>query len=236
MDRMDSVWVAFIEPETPGNIGFLARTMKNFGLRKLILVGGCEMAEETWTFSMHAKDVLKGAKRMTWRELLDRDFDFKIGTTCRQGNDHNLARVAIDPQSLGQSLRDIEGNVCILLGREGNGLSLEEIELCDIVVKIPSSPDYPPLNVTHAAAVIFYEAFRHVSEPGMRGMREASAEEKRVLLDTVDGIIASSGLPKHRKRMSSLVFRRVVNRAFISGRECHTLIGLIKSISESRGD
>ncbi len=32
------IYVVFVEPETPGNIGFLARTMKNFGLSQLVLI------------------------------------------------------------------------------------------------------------------------------------------------------------------------------------------------------
>jgi tRNA C32,U32 (ribose-2'-O)-methylase TrmJ len=39
-------------------------------------------------------------------------------------------------------------------------LANEELALCDIVVTIPANPENPILNVSHAAAVIFYEVYR----------------------------------------------------------------------------
>ena len=231
MAMMDDISVAFVEPESPGNIGFLARTMKNFGLADMILVGGCDLGEDAWTTAMHAKDVIKRSRRVTWQDLLDMDFDFYIGTTSRQGHDTNLPRMAIVPGELGSSIQDVSGRLCLVLGREGNGLTRDELEICDVVVTIPTSPEYPALNVTHAAAIIFYEIFMNRGRPKPAKMREADAREKDVLLGLVDLMIDSSGLPEHRKRSSRLVFRRLISRAFISGRECHTLIGLMKELS-----
>lgn len=233
MVNLDSICVAFVEPESPGNIGFLARTMKNFGLSRLILVGGCDLEEEAWAFAMHAKDILERAERLTWRELLDRGFDFYVGTSRHQGHDQNLVRVAIEPDDLGEALSEVRGEVCILFGREGSGLSLDEISQCDVVVTIPSSEEYPTLNVSHAAAIILYHIYIHAVGAVMEKMREASGKEKRVLVETVDRILKSSGLPEHRRRNYSLIFERVINRAFVSGRECHSLIGMVKSISRS---
>ena len=236
MASLDEISVAFVEPESPGNIGFLARTMKNFGLSRLLLVGGCPLGEESWTFAMHAKEVVERAKRTTWKDLLGMGFDFHVGTTSRQGHDSNLPRVAIETVDLGKALVKVEGKVCLILGREGNGLNSEELEICDLVVTIPTSPGYPALNVTHAAAILFYEIFRNMGQGPATRMRRANVKEKKVLLNFVDLMIDSSGLPEHRKRSSLLVFRRMINRAFISGRECHTLIGLMKTLTQAEKD
>jgi len=236
MVQMDDISVAFVEPESPGNIGFLARTMKNFDLSELILVGGCDLGEDAWTTAMHAKDVIKRSHRVNWRELLEMGFDFYIGTTSRQGNDSNLPRMAIDPCELGRNLLDVDGRICIIMGREGNGLNRNELEICDVVVTIPTSQEYPALNVTHAAAIVFYEVFRNLGQAKTVNMRVANAKEKETLLKFVDLMIESSKMAEYRKRSSRLVFRRMVNRAFISGRECHTLIGLMKELSDMEGE
>jgi len=77
------IYVVFAEPETPGNIGFLARTMKNFGLTKLILINPCSIENETWFQAMHAKDIIR--ERKTYSSLEEfRDsegIDFLVGTT-----------------------------------------------------------------------------------------------------------------------------------------------------------
>ncbi len=231
MVDLGRISVAFVEPEKPGNIGFLARTMKNFGLSRLILVGGCGLGEDAWTYAMHAKDVIKRSQRVTWAELLEMGFDFYVGTSCRQGHDTNLPRMAIDAADLGTSLSRVDGNICLLLGREGNGLNLEELEACDLVVRIPASPEYQVLNVTHAAAILFYEIYSQAVRLPPRKMREANAREKEKLFEIIDSMVDSSALPDHRKRASRLVFKHLVSRAFISGRECHTLIGLMKALS-----
>jgi len=233
--RLKDISVAFVEPESCGNIGFLARTMKNFGLGRLILVGGCPPGDEGRILAMHARDVIEGAVTTTWEGLLKMGFDFYVGTTSRQGHDTNLPRVSVESGELGRSLAGVEGRVCLILGREGNGLSLGELERCDLVATIPTSPAYPALNVSHAAAILFYEIFRSLGQPGRARMRRASEKEKEVLLGYVDLLVESSGLPEHRKRLSKLVFKRLVNRAFISGRECHTLIGLMKVLGQPSG-
>ncbi len=235
MASLEDISVAFVEPESPGNIGFLARTMKNFGLARLVLVGGCPPGDDGRMLAMHAGDVIERAVTTTWEGLLGMGFDFYVGTTSRQGHDTNLARVSVEPKELGSALAEVKGRICLILGREGNGLSLGELERCDLVVTIPTSPQYPALNVSHAAAILFYEIFRALGQPARTRMRRASGKEKRVLLDYVDLMVEFSGLPEHRKRLSKLVFKRLVNRAFISGRECHTLIGLMKVLGQPSG-
>ncbi len=230
----ESITVAFIEPESPGNIGSLARAMKNFGLSKLLLIGGCPLGEDAWTLAMHAKDVIEASRRISWQNLMDMGYDFYIGTTSRRGHDSNLPRVAISPVELGREMAKVDGEVCMMFGREGNGLSLVELEACEIVVSIPTSDLYPSLNVTHAASVIFYEIFRNLASGPRARMRKANAKEKEVLLGYIDLMIDSSHMPEHRKRSTRLVFRRLISRAFISGRECHTLIGLMKELSPPR--
>ena len=45
----------------------------------------------------------------------------------------------------------------ILFGREDVGLLNEELKLCDLVVGISASLEYPEMNLPHAVAVILYE-------------------------------------------------------------------------------
>ncbi len=56
------IYVVFVEPESPGNIGFLARTMKNFGLTNLILINPCKLENESYYKAMHARDVVSNSE------------------------------------------------------------------------------------------------------------------------------------------------------------------------------
>ena len=66
--------VAVVEPETPGNVGTIARAMKNFGFRDLKLIDAPELDPdgEAYGFAGQArKDVLPDHDRPTFDELVE---------------------------------------------------------------------------------------------------------------------------------------------------------------------
>lgn len=227
------IYVVFVEPETPGNIGFLARTMKNFGLSQLILINPCELENETYYQSMHAREIIYNHQEYhTLGEFLERqDIDFAVGSTGTAGGSYNLPRIAITPENLAQSL-NIQGNIALIFGREGDGLTNKELELCDVVVSIPTHESYPILNITHAATIIFYELFKTEKNYPVEDLDEASLDEKQGLIEYVDDVLDNLDYPHHKKRNASIVFKRMIGRAFISGREAHTLKGIFRRIRD----
>ncbi len=227
------IYVVFLEPESPGNIGFMARTMKNFGLTNLILINPCDIENETWFQAMHAKEIIR--ERKTYDSLEDflkaLKIDFLVGTTGVPGGSHNVPRIAAKPEQLRESL-NIKGNIALIFGREGNGLTNEEIELCDVVVSIPTHESYPIMNVTHAAAIIFYELCKENLSFNVEDAEEASRIETENLIYTMNQIIDKLGYPRHKSKNASTVFRRIIGRSFISGREAHTLMGTLRRIKQ----
>lgn len=227
------IYVVFVEPESPGNIGFMARTMMNFGLTNLVLVNPCPIENETWFQAMHAKDIIRDRKTYsTLQEFAQEEgIDFLVGTTGVAGGSHNVPRIAVKPEQLRESI-NFKGDIAIIFGREGNGLSNKEIDLCDVVVSIPTHELYPILNVTHAAAIIFYELFKKDLHFHVEDSKLASQIEKESLIHTMNQIIDKMGYPPHKCRNASTVFRRILGRSFISAREAHTLKGTLRRIKK----
>ena len=225
------IYVVFVEPESPGNIGFLARTMKNFGLTDLVLINPCKLENESYYMAMHARDVVSNSETYHSLEefLKSKNIDSAIGTTGNAGGSYNVARIAVSPEQLVDSI-NYNGNLAIIFGREGNGLSNHEIALCDVIVSIPTHDYYPVLNITHAAAIIFYEMFKREKSYPVDRLEAASAAEKDDLFNFMDDIILKLGYPQHKSKNASLVFRRIIGRAFISERELHTLKGTFRRI------
>ncbi len=225
------IYVVFVEPESPGNIGFLARTMKNFGLTNLVLINPCKMENESYYKAMHARDVVSNSETYySLKEFLkSKEIDSAIGTTGNAGGSYNVARIAVSPEQLADTI-NYNGNIALIFGREGNGLSNEEISLCDVIVSIPTHDYYPILNITHAAAIIFYEMFKREKSYPVDRIESASADEKESLINCMDEIILKLGYPRHKSKNASLVFRRIIGRAFISEREAHTLKGTFRRI------
>ena len=80
--------VVVVDAETPGNVGTIARAMKNFGLSDLRLVDPPELDPdgEAYGFAGHAReDVLPDATETTLDEVVA-DF-FTVGCTAITGED-----------------------------------------------------------------------------------------------------------------------------------------------------
>ncbi len=227
------IYVVFVEPETPGNIGFLARTMKNFGLNKMVLINPCPLEHDSYYKAMHAREIVHNRQEYpSLAEFLkEREIDFAVGTTGTAGGSYNIPRIAVTPDNLAESL-NVDGDIALILGREGDGLTNDELELCDVIVSIPTHESYPILNITHAAAIIFYELFKNEKNYPVEDLEEASLEEKQDLIKYMDDVLDNLDYPPHKKKNASTVFRRVLGRAFISGREAHTLKGMFRRISK----
>lgn len=225
------IYVVFVEPESPGNIGFLARTMKNFGFQDLILINPCELKNEAYYQAMHAKELIWNHKSYnSLEEFIEREnIDFTVGTTRMAGGSYNVSRIAVTPEDLAESL-NVNAKTAIVFGREGNGLSNKEVSLCDIIVTIPTDEDYPVLNISHAAAIILYELFKKEKKYPREELEAATKAEKELLIEEMENLIKYTGYPPHKMKTSSTVFKRIVGRAFIAGREAHTLIGTLRRI------
>jgi len=228
--RLPEIYVVLVEPEYAGNVGFTARAMMNFGFRKLVVVNPkVELNGDARIFASHAVEVLERSLVVDSFDDAISLFDFAVGTTSRVGGDYNVLRVPITPRMLAESIWEVEGRVGIFFGRESIGLKNEELARCDLVVSIPASESYPVLNVSHAVAVILYELFSHKGEIGGWRFREASRVEKEMLLKYFDALLKALNYPEHKRRIANLIFRHVIGRAFISGREAHTLMGVFRS-------
>ncbi|MHA1582389.1 MAG: RNA methyltransferase [Candidatus Baldrarchaeia archaeon] len=222
------VIVIFLGAENEGNIGSLARVMKNFGLYKLILVSPkAKIGDEALKSAMHAQDVLKSAKILNSFDKAIEDVDFVIGTTARLGWNYNVLRTPIFPDQL-SILRKRDGKIAIVFGRESNGLTNEELNKCDVVLTIPANPEYPTLNITHAAAIIFYELFKILGKSMTERYRCATKVEKDKILEVFSKLLEEIDYPSEKLQIIFRVFRNVVGRAFISGREAHTFIGVLR--------
>lgn len=228
----ENIYVVFVECESPGNVGFLARTMGNFGLKKLVLINPCPLKDEAYYQAMHAKETVENAEIYNTVEefVKDKGIDFIIGSTGAPGGSYNLSRIPLRPDELGKSM-NYNDKIAILFGREGNGLSNAEIDMCDIIVSIPTDPSYPIMNISHAAAIILYEVFKNRNNYPVEGLEESTALEKEYLLKDMEKLISHLNIPDHKKRNGLKVFKNIINRAFITGREAHTLKGILRRLN-----
>ncbi len=214
------VSVIFVEPESAGNIGSIARCMKNFGGGQLILVNPCSL-EGAEKMAMHASDVLEKVTITTNLEDALALVDTSVATTSKT---EGLARMALTPQEV----KAIPGKVGIVIGRESSGLTNEEVERCDFVVYIPTSEEYPVMNAASACCIILYELFR----PTEGERKYESNLQKKKILEEFEKIATLIEKRKYRKRIWKIVIKRVITKAFLTDRETTVLLGFFRRIRQ----
>ena len=217
--------VIFAGPKFQGNIGAIARAMKNFQINDLYLVNPCEIGDECLSRAKHGKDIVENANHVETIEEAITGLDFIVGTSGIASKSHKKhLRRNLTPKDLAQKMSDIEGSVGLLFGREDYGLYNSELELCDNVVTIPASSDYPVLNISHAASIILYEIFQVQVKD--REVKEASGFEKDKMMGHFTSLLDVIDYPKHKKKKTRVMFQRILGRAVLSKWEFHELMGV----------
>ncbi len=227
--------VVLVEPLNDGNVGAIARSMKNFGLDELYLVRPCAIGEEATKRAMHGIDILKDATTVFDEKEALKGVRFVVGTSgVSTSNEKHFSRIALSAKDFAVKIREAEGTVALLFGREDFGLDKETIERCDFLVNIPASKAYPILNISHAAAILFYEL--HACGLEEWEPREAGELEKEKLFEYFAMLLDAIDYPKHKKEKTMVMFRRLVSRSVPTTWEFHTLMGVIDgAVSKSTG-
>ncbi len=232
-----NITIILVEPEHSSNVGAFCRAMKNFDFSRLILLKPkckkCKTDLKAVKRAKHAIDVLKNAKiiNKTLKKIMP-EFDLVIGTTAKLGSDYNIPRSPISAEQLAEKLKGVQGSIAIVFGREGEGLHNDEIEQCDFVVSVPSSKKYPALNISHAAAVIFYELFRKTKKPKVAShIRLAGQNEKRILLELVIKTLDKMDFATEEKRRTQKqLWKKVIGKSLLTKREMSTMCGFLRKI------
>jgi tRNA/rRNA methyltransferase len=121
----------------------------------------------------------------------------------------------------------------LVFGNEITGLTDEELERCHVAVTIPSSPDFPSLNLSHAVQIIAYEVYRRFhAASGKRFYTPISGERLDSMVDHITSSLKSIGFyklvtPEEMGRF----FRDIFARAALSRRESDRIRTIFSKIA-----
>ena len=225
--------VILMEPRKQENLGAVARAMKNFDFENLVLINPkCRVGIKARKVAKHANDILDKAKIKKFSYL--KNYDYLVGTTAILGTDYNIPRNAISIGQLSDKINKIKNKakIGILIGRETIGLKNEEINLCDILVTIPSSKKYPTLNISHSAAIILYEIFKKISnEKSDSHINFATKKDKEIIMKYTNNVLDKMEFPtKEKKDTQKKVWKRVIGKAMLTKREAFSVMGFLRKL------
>jgi len=158
--------IVLVRTHTPGNLGSAARAAKNFGVQEMRLVEpAARPDEEALRLASGADDLLTSARRFESLPEAVSDFDVVVATSSLRGREEQrfleLADLPGFLSEIGSAAR-----VVFVFGPERSGLTEEERARASASLRLPSHPDFPTLNVSHALAAVL--AVARMAEPDPR--------------------------------------------------------------------
>ena len=232
-----NVCVILVKPEHDGNIGAVARSMLNFGINDLRVVGRDGIwSEEARRRAKNAQTVLDGAKVVDTFEESVADCSLVVGTSGkREEGEKTARRHFLLPKELPNRLSGTEGRVAIVFGPEGKGLLNEQLEMCDLLITIPTWEGYPILNLSHAVSIICFSWYVNsdTTNPPGTGGRLLNSELRAQLRSETKRLVESMPTKDHKRKGIESTLLRVIFRGLPKDDEIHRILGIITQAADS---
>lgn len=210
--------------------------MKNMALDDLVLVRPRSFPHaDSVALAAGADDILARARVAgTVAEAIE-DCGFVAGSTSRPRSYHWEFTTPRDAAARVVALPG-ENRAALLFGSERYGLGNEDLDHCNVLIRIPANPDYCSLNLAMSVQLLAYEIFMAREQPQSRVQLEmplaSSGDMERFYahLQTVLGEI------EFEDRTGYLMerLRRLFNRAQLDGNELNILRGILSAVQGRR--
>jgi len=154
---LEQTRIVLVNTTHPGNIGAVARAMKNMGLSDLCLVAPKFFPHpDAFARSSGAADVLESANVVETLEQALEDCHLVVGTSARG---RHIPWPLMSPRQMASVATTLQpqSRLAVVFGREDRGLTNEELQLCHHHVHIPTNESFSSLNIAAAVQVITYE-------------------------------------------------------------------------------
>ncbi|MFB6360942.1 MAG: RNA methyltransferase, partial [Halobacteriales archaeon] len=155
-----TVSIAVVDADTPGNVGTIARAMKNFGFEDLLLVDPPELDpdSEAYGYAGQAReDVLPNARELRFEDLVAEYHTIGFTAITNENGAKHVRYPFTTPAELADDLAGGDRQTTLVFGRERVGLTNDELARLDRVCSIPAAAEYPSLNLGQAATIALYE-------------------------------------------------------------------------------
>ncbi|MBN2737533.1 MAG: RNA methyltransferase [Spirochaetales bacterium] len=223
--------VLLARPQGSQNIGACCRAMKNMGFSQLSIIKKCGIdLSEVRTFALSAFDIYEKAQFFDTMESALADSALVLGTTRRIGKRRKA--FSLFPEEAAQ--RVLQGNLwplTIVFGNEETGLSQEELDYCHYAVQIPTSDDFPSINLSHALQIVLYAFSRVYTQNCLTPVKATALEDLQPAIESILDNLQSLGFFKiGGKRDMKVFLTDICARAGLSIRETRRFSALFQKI------
>ncbi len=233
-----SIRIVLVGTTHPGNIGAVARAMKNMGLSDLALVEPRYFPhDEATARASGADDLLENASVHDTLTEAVADCVYVIGTSARS---RAINWPCLDAKDAAARILEesAKGTVAAVFGPEKTGLLNEDMDLCDSLLTIPTDPVFSSLNLAMAVQVVTYElrAARTEKKPEFESdTPPATSAEMEHFYEHLERVLTEVRFldpenPRHLMRR----LRRLFIRANPDKNEVNILRGILAAVERDR--
>jgi cysteine desulfurase len=246
--RPADIRVVLVETSHPGNIGAVARAMKNMGLSQLVLVRPKSFPDpEATARASGATDVLEQARVVPDLVSGIGDCGLVIATTARE-RDPNIRVLEVREAAVRAVEDSGRGPVALLFGNERTGLTNDELAFANLLLRIPANPEYSSLNLAMAVQLVTYEIYRArgatyaqppralAAELGSADVPLATAADMARLYTHFATVLEEIDFRDRTASGRHLMdrIRRFLNRAELDQNEVNILRGILTAVQRKR--
>jgi len=233
---LDRVRVVLCETSHPGNIGAAARAMKTMGLSHLVLVKPKYFPHaDAEAFASGALDVLHEAVVC---DSLDAALEGTVLAVASTSRHRDLTHEVVDCREACKRLMldASHGEVALVFGPERTGLTIRDVNKCQLIAAIPANPDYASLNLAQAVQVFAYElrmSAGGTAPPAPQNSEAATHQEVEGFYRQLEDVFHASGFldPQQPKRLMQRM-RRLFARSRLEKEEVNILRGFLRAVRE----
>jgi tRNA/rRNA methyltransferase len=252
-DALARVAFVLVEPCHPGNVGAAARAMRVMGFGDLVLVApGVPDAlahPQALAFASGATEILGNARVLPSLEAAIADASLVVGVSAdpREFGPPPLAPEVVAQRVFAELAADPGHRVALVFGTERVGLSVEQVQHCQLLCSIPGDPSFHSLNLAQAVQIIAYVLRRFAQEPSSAQAIDAQANAGASPSPRFASQVAIEGLFEHLERALVVIgfldpahpkklmprLRRLFSRARLETEEVDLLRGVCKMAEQA---
>jgi len=232
----NNIHFILVRPQMGENIGFVARAIKNFNITKLRIVDPkCNWpSQKALATSVGANDVLKSSKIYSSVNKSIADLRVVFASTSRI---RKVNKKIISILDLRKKIKKKQ-KIGIMFGPEASGLSNDELNCANYLVKIPTNRKFSSLNLSHSAIIFCFQLFQHFSNKKViynSTYKSSVAKKSQVnkFLNFIINELDKKGFlqPDHKRKSMIRNINNIFHRLNLSEQEIHILLGIFSTLN-----
>lgn len=234
---LKDIYFILVRPQLGENVGATARALKNFSLSKLRIVN----PRIVWpnpkaiATSVGAKNIIQSSKIYTSLDKSIGDLDIIFASTSRI---RKVNKKIISIFDLNKKIKNKQ-KIGIVFGPEASGLSNDELNCADYLIKIPTNKKFSSLNLSHSVILFCFQLFSFFSKKNITYKSkykslQANKSEINNFLNFIIRSLDKKGflLPTHKRRSMIRNIENIFYRINLSKQEIRILLGIFATLNE----